>query len=182
MKKAGAGLTEDTPYDPTTAPYIVKSQMIYHFARFEISGKTMVATVTDWSGNIIDAFKILPPTRNIFPAHDEKTSTCAPTLIASPFVSKDGASHQGSQWIVRNASNNSIVYISSCLDEGTNASYSCFDTQHLSRFTPPQLECGQHYQWQVVYQDSNGNTTQASALTAFHTPAKTGKGHRDNQR
>jgi hypothetical protein len=97
-------------------------------------------------------------------------------------VSKDGASHQGSQWIVRNASDNSIVYISSCLDEGTNASYSCFDTQHLSRFTPPQLECGQHYQWQVVYQDSNGNTTQASALTAFHTPAKTGKGHRDNHR
>jgi hypothetical protein len=169
----GAALSSITPRDPASAPYIVSTYSKYHYARFDVSGDTMIATVTDVSGNTIDAFKIFPPTTNISPVGSQTTSTCTPTLSASPFVSQDGATHRGSQWIVRDASDNKIAYITNCIDAGTNKSYSCFDTRNLTGFTAPTLKCGQEYQWQVVYQDSNGNTTQASALTLFSTPVQT---------
>ncbi|MCX5809795.1 MAG: fibronectin type III domain-containing protein [Proteobacteria bacterium] len=169
----GAELTKITPEDPVSAPYIVKTYSIYHYARFEISGNTMTATVMDISGNTLDAFKIFPPATNVSPVNSQTTSTCAPTLSASSFVSQDGATHQGSQWIVREASDNSIVYVTSCIDASTNTSYSCFDTKNLTTFTTSLLECSHNYQWQVVYQDSNGNTTQASTVTPFFTPAQT---------
>ncbi|MCX5808731.1 MAG: metallophosphoesterase, partial [Proteobacteria bacterium] len=166
----GADLTSDTPYDSTSAPYIVKSEMIYHFARFDISGNMMVATVTDVSGNIIDAFKILPPATNIFPVNSQTTSTCAPTLSASPFASQDGATHQASQWIVRDSSNN-VVFVTSCKDASGN-SYGCFDTKNLTQFSLPSgaLQCGQQYKWGVIYRDSNVNTTAPSSMTVFSTP------------
>jgi len=178
----GADLSNDTPYDKNTAPYVVKSAKLYHYARFEISGNTMTVTVINVPGNnvidvpnpVIDTFKILPPTTNISPVNDQTISTCTPTMSASPFVSQDGATHRGSQWIVRDASDNSIAHVTSCNDASTQNSYSCFDTRNLTSYTPPPLACGQHYQWQVVYQDSNGNTTQASTRTSFHTPVQTG--------
>jgi hypothetical protein len=171
----GAALSDIIPQDPASAPYTVKSAKLYHYARFEISGNTMIVTVIDVPGNtVIDTFKILPPTTNISPANDQTTSSCTPTLHASPFVSQDGATHQASQWIVRDTSDNKIVHVTSCIDASTHNSYSCFDTRNLTSYTPPPLKCGQHYQWQVVYKDSNGNTTQASTLAPFQTPAHTG--------
>lgn len=172
----GAALSDITPADPASAPYTVKAAKLYHYARFEISGNTMIVTVIDVPDNtVIDTFKIFPPTTHISPVGNQTASTCTPTLQASPFVSQDGATHQASQWIVRDASDNSIVQVTSCIDESTHHSYSCFDTRNLTSYTLPPLKCGQHYQWQVVYQDSNGNTTQASTLTPFHTPAHTGE-------
>ena len=171
----GAELSNITPADPASAPYTVKAAKRYHYARFEISGNTMIVTVIDVPDHtVIDTFKILPPTTNISPVSDQTASTCTPTLKASPFVSQDGATHQASQWIVRDASDNKIVHVTSCIDMITYDSYSCFDTRNLTHYTPPPLKCGQQYQWQVVYQDSNGNTTQASTLTPFHTPANAG--------
>ncbi len=170
----GAALSDITPEDPVSAPYTVKSAKLYHYARFEISGNTMIVTVINVPDNTaIDTFKILPPTTNTSPISGQTTSTCTPTLSASAFVSQDGATHQASQWIVRDASNSSIVHVTSCIDVNTHNSYSCFDTKNLTSYTPPPLKCGQHYQWQVVYKDSNGNTTQASTVTPFHTPAQT---------
>ncbi|MCX5814895.1 MAG: metallophosphoesterase [Proteobacteria bacterium] len=162
----GADLTSDTPYDPVSAPYIIKAQSIYHFARFDVSGNTMVATVMDVSGNTIDAFEILPPATNISPAKGETVNTLTPTLTAS---SMPGI-HQASQWIVRDSSNN-VVFVTNCKDAKGNT-YSCFDTNNLTQFTLPAgtLQAARQYQWRVVYKDNNGNTTAPSSMTAFTTP------------
>jgi hypothetical protein len=169
----GASLNAVTSPEAVSENYVMSTHSKYHYGRFEVSGDTMIVTIIDNSGNTIDSFKILPPTTHISPVNNQTTPTCTPTLRSSPFVSQDGTTHQGSQWIVRDATNNSIAYITHSIDARGNV-YSRFDTQNLTSFTLPRgsLECSHHYQWQVVYKDSNGNTTQASTVTPFYTPTQ----------
>jgi hypothetical protein len=145
---------------------IIKAAKIYHFARFEISDKLITVTVIDVNGNTLDAFNILPPARNISPAN-RASATSTPTLWESPFLSLDGATQKSSQWIVREQASGQIVFITN--SNGMPA----FDGVNLTRFTVPDgiLQPGVQYQWQVVYKDSNGNTTQPSAPTSFKVVA-----------
>ena len=166
----GGGLVNTSPYDPLTAPYVVKAEKIHHFARFEISGKTMTVTVIAKDGDIIDAFKILPPATNVSPA-DGAPTTLTPILVAAPLFSQDGSGLKASQWIIRDEATGRIVYI-------TNANgVPCFDENNLTNFAVPKniLQPLHTYKWQVIYKDSNGNTTQPSVATSFGAWPGTGE-------
>ncbi len=159
----GADLYDPIPYDTEPIPYILKAKKVYHFAKFEISGSTMTVTIIDKDGRIVDVFKILPPAGNLFPLDGAPTSL-SPTLISSPFLSQDGAKHVSSQWIVRESFSRRTVFITNRNGIPT------FDGKNLTSFTVPSniLQPLHRYNWQVIYKDSNGNTTRPSLATTFY--------------
>ena len=55
----GAPLTDPSPHDSGSAPYVVKSEKSHHFARFEIKGNTMTVTVIRPDGSVIETFSIM---------------------------------------------------------------------------------------------------------------------------
>jgi hypothetical protein len=80
----GAELENATPYDPSSAPYVIKAAKAHHFARFEISGQTMTVTVIGIYGRVLDFFGILPPGTKISPPQGAP-SILKPTLTARHF-------------------------------------------------------------------------------------------------
>jgi hypothetical protein len=159
----GAQLYDPAPIDPDALPFVVSEAKFYHFARFEISGSGMTVTVFDRDGLVVDFFKIITPPFNLSPADGTPTSL-APTLISSPFLSQDGAKHVSSQWIIREGSSGKIVFI-------TNRNgVPVFEGDNLTVFTVPSniLRPLHRYNWQVIYKDSNGNTTRPSLATTFY--------------
>lgn len=89
------------------------------------------------------------------------------TLSATAFADDDGDAHEASQWIIRNASGDS-VYTGS------------FDPADKTSFTVPSgtLQIGTSYTWQVIYRDDRGVLSAASAPTSF-TASKPAPGGRD---
>lgn len=82
------------------------------------------------------------------------------TLFASAFADADGDAHEASQWIIRNASGESVYT-------------GPFDAAHRTSFTVPSglLQIGMKYYWQVIYQDERGGLSAASAPTLFTVSA-----------
>jgi len=94
---------------------------------------------------------------NVSPA--EGSDTYLPvTLFAAEFVDDDGDTHQASQWIIKNASGDS-VYAGS------------FDAANKNSFTVPAgtLQANTQYFWQVIYRDDRGIDSSASTPTSFTT-------------
>jgi C1A family cysteine protease len=89
------------------------------------------------------------------------------TLSASAFVDADGEAQGASQWIIRNASDNSVYT-------------GPFDADSRTSFTVPSgvLQAGTEYYWQVIYRDERGALSAASAPTSFTAtrPASGGGG------
>jgi hypothetical protein len=97
--------------------------------------------------------------KNRRPSNKAQVSTQKPiTLTASLFLDNDGDSHAASQWILRDASGNSIYY-------------SPLESAHKTSITIPSgiLQTGTQYYWQVLYQDSRGALSPSSVLTSFIT-------------
>ena len=82
------------------------------------------------------------------------------TLFASAFADADGDAHVASQWIIRNASGESVYT-------------GLFDADNKTSFTVPSgiLQIGTKYYWQVIYQDERGGLSAASAPSSFTTSA-----------
>jgi hypothetical protein len=86
--------------------------------------------------------------------------TLTPTLQASAFNDPDtGDSHAASQWIVRQAADNVVVF-----DSGT-------DMANLAARMVPSgaLGYGMNYRWQVRFEDNRGLWSDASTATIFST-------------
>ncbi|MCD5390661.1 hypothetical protein LR007_02200, partial [candidate division NPL-UPA2 bacterium] len=103
-----------------------------------------------------------PPRRptNISPAHGARNVSLTPTLRASAFSDPDwGDTHLASQWIVRRADNNALVW-----DSG-------WRTANLTSITVPsgKLEHNTTYRWYVRYADNHETPSQPSWATTFTT-------------
>ncbi len=104
-----------------------------------------------------------PPARpnNLLPVADATKESTAPSLTASPFSDPDaGDYHTASQWIIRNAANNMIVF-----DSGTTAT-------QLSSIQITGLGESTTYAWQVRYRDSQNAWSEYSLPTRFTTAEK----------
>jgi hypothetical protein len=82
------------------------------------------------------------------------------TLFASAFADEDGDAHEASQWIILNASGESVYT-------------GPFDADNKTSFMVPSgiLKIGTTYYWQVIYQDERGGLSAASAQSSFTTGA-----------
>lgn len=105
---------------------------------------------------------------NGFPVANATNQPIRAELRASAFSDGDaGDVHIASQWAVRRASDNQIVYDSGeVIDDGQN-----FNSK-TNRFLPDGLlNYGAIYQWQVRYKDSYGAWSAYSQATSFSTLA-----------
>lgn len=94
---------------------------------------------------------------NLSPA-DGSSAPLTVMLFASDFMDVDGDTHEASQWIIRNASGESVY-------SGP------FDATNKISFTvpPDTLKVDTQYFWQVIYRDSRGAESPASPPISFTT-------------
>ncbi|HMP84207.1 MAG TPA: PA14 domain-containing protein [Verrucomicrobiota bacterium] len=97
---------------------------------------------------------------NLLPVNGATNQPLTAQLAASPFSDPDPLDfHAASQWIIRRASDNQIVF-----DSGT-------DTVNKTNLTVPVgvLAEGSNYNWQVRYEDGRDAWSGYSAPTTFRT-------------
>ena len=127
-----------------------------------------------WSGSAgftmdVTVLASAPPTNlppeapsNVTPANWAAGQPLVPVLSASAFSDPDaGDTHVGSRWVIRRSSDNVRVY-----DSGS-------DTSNKVQVQVPAgvLSHGTSYDWQVRYQDQNGEWSGYSYSTRFTTAA-----------
>ena len=111
---------------------------------------------------------------NTSPTNASTNIALTPTLTSSAFVSADDATHTGSQWTMKGASD-IIVYQTQTLDASGNYTAG-YDANNRTSFTLPKgiLKYSTPYKWQVQYKDNRAITSVPSTLTTFTTLANPG--------
>jgi hypothetical protein len=112
--------------------------------------------------SLVQGFDAPDKPTNISPANNATGQSLTTTLSASAFVDKDfGSSHVASQWLVKRASDGTVVF-----NSGT-------DTTHLTsiQLAANLLANNVAYTWQVRYQDNYGAWSPYSSATKFTTVA-----------
>jgi len=103
---------------------------------------------------------------NHYPANAATNQPVRAELRAGEYVDADpGDYHKASQWLIRRATDNQVVY-----DSGEVFDNALTSTSKTNRFLPPDLLAhGTAYLWQVRYRDNFGGWSAYSTPTSFST-------------
>ncbi len=149
---------ESVPFgEKFTHVFTSEGQFGYHCTVHGAPGGGMFGTifVNAGSGNQAPNTPV-----NLLPANDAIDQPLTVQLVAGPFSDPDPLDfHSASQWIVRRASDNQIVF-----DSGTDT------VNRTNRVVPAGLLAeGSNYVWQVRYQDGRDGWSDYSVPTGFRT-------------